>query len=1414
MRLASEKLWEWILYDIGDIAEPRNRATAFFAFNREDARFRTVEQLAGFMIANIVARNQQVEEIRPIYDMLLAQRAWTAQDLLQAFFSCHGTPTLRPMAFMIACLEECDDSIYQLLDLIAKLSSLSERPFRFILTSTSGVEDRLNRELVKWPTIDIATFQRGGWEWSLSFDSRYGLDMRLLLEKKPVYAHFATELRDLLGRFGPDDRLGDLILRWLIHGKQNNSRAGVKRTLAAIPSLTYDSFLEMVVASFGVREKRARDVLKWVTFAYEPLTTFELGIGVELSQGTDEDDLEDVYFDEVQEDVKQFTMVFAYRDHDVRFWHVWKQYRTPPTPEEAAAGHGELARMCLRYLGFPSVIKRIRQMCDCYVSLDLDQPPPMRPRDDLVSYAVLYWPKHYALAGQSKPKDEAVGFFQDKAVRNAWWSARYVLSNHMVRLNRGYISPLPTAAMTGLEDVVAVLLETERSDPHFAANAGMALVEAVRDGHGSTAKLIIHASRPGQDDLRDAISAAAASGDESTLNRLIRLALEEDGFAWPAGLFSRVAWLGHVGSARLLLDAGIKMSRVGATYTSSPLHAAVQARQKDMVRLLLAAKCDPEVEDQFGYTPLARAACQGCPEIVHMLIAAGADTETATNGGIKPIQLAVLHAKHKAVRALLEGGADADAGAEDDPAPESDSASVAEAALLEDKVSAKALPLAAINGYTECVRALLDHGANVKATLDRRTALWHAAYGGHFEISRLLLEKGADPNEHPDSHDPVLTAVIGSGLSGGELIALVELLIQHGARVDQQDKAGGWQGNPNPLSRAAGRGNLQLVQLLLDKGAPPNIGAGVTDTPLYVAAFEGDEEIVNLLLDKGADVNTPCTWDWTPLHAAYDKVKIVKILLDRGADINKVSQTGTVTYLAAKHNQEDVLRELLEHSTKPELDLQLAYQPERNLSEDEDGMTPLCIACKKGYVNIMNLLLSNKANANHRTKDGSFPLEFCLDTEGESPLAVMEALLEFRPILTLADDHGNTVLHNVSNTTDVGVVKMLYTAGANINVINKVGKSPLILAVEADNATVARFLIEKGADTNVYSAETGTILNTMARRRGPWEVFEAAVKAGADVSLAHQKGYKETLLHSAMGGFWDEDTEKIVRYLLDEAKVDPNERCNDEVFGYPIIKCARLQYTDALRLLLDHGADPNVEDAQGRRAIHMAAFRYWDFMDLLIEKRADPIPRTKSGMSPLHFAAASTSYFEEIFENLRRVIEGGPEGDDESPPAGRDAADGSQISQEKRGGQQDDTAKPKLDVNDPDRDGWTPLMWMSKGNFSGSDTIRNLVQQGADLWVTAPVLDISGNDREWSPLKAARYYGSDERVYEALTPEEKRRVLPDGRTEEWDDARHETPMAVYIAGISCDHCLMVSIPRNRLPMRSTRTDAAYRTQSG
>jgi Ankyrin repeats (3 copies)/Ankyrin repeat len=92
------------------------------------------------------------------------------------------------------------------------------------------------------------------------------------------------------------------------------------------------------------------------------------------------------------------------------------------------------------------------------------------------------------------------------------------------------------------------------------------------------------------------------------------------------------------------------------------------------------------------------------------------------------------------------------------------------------------------------------------------------------------------------------------------------------------------------LHTAARTGNLQIVRVLLDKGADVHLSCGKNGTALDCAAAGGYLEVVKLLLDHGSDAGANNEESGTPLHhAAKSSIngpEIVSLLLAKGADVN------------------------------------------------------------------------------------------------------------------------------------------------------------------------------------------------------------------------------------------------------------------------------------------------------------------------------------------------------------------------------------------------------------------------------------------------------------------------------------------------------------------------------------------------
>src|ERR1035438_8948319 len=183
-------------------------------------------------------------------------------------------------------------------------------------------------------------------------------------------------------------------------------------------------------------------------------------------------------------------------------------------------------------------------------------------------------------------------------------------------------------------------------------------------------------------------------------------------------------------------------------------------------------------------------------------------------------------------------------------------------------------------GHRELVALLLAHGADAQRR-DKSGAspMENAAGGRHAEVLELLIAAAGPAAAETGA---LLTE---AALKGQTDIA--DLLIAKGANVDARDKSGA-----TPLHQAALKGNLAFATLLLQHGADVNARDRDGATPLHNAALSGGSEMAALLLDKGATVNAREAGDAesgaTPLYlaAAWGRTSIVELLVARGADVN------------------------------------------------------------------------------------------------------------------------------------------------------------------------------------------------------------------------------------------------------------------------------------------------------------------------------------------------------------------------------------------------------------------------------------------------------------------------------------------------------------------------------------------------
>ena len=178
----------------------------------------------------------------------------------------------------------------------------------------------------------------------------------------------------------------------------------------------------------------------------------------------------------------------------------------------------------------------------------------------------------------------------------------------------------------------------------------------------------------------------------------------------------------------------------------------------------------------------------------------------------------------------------------------------------------------AAKGENARVQELLDKGVSVNMRGgDRNTPIMEAAYGGHLDTVKLLLDHGADLSAKKNDGASPLTLTPNKDI--------LELFKNVSALVD-----------------AAGKGDNQVAKALIDRGTPVNGLDQAGQSALTEACWSGKTEMVKLLLEKGADPNIKKSDGATPLSLATGQ-KHPEIVVLLNAAIAKQSK-GTPTPLA------------------------------------------------------------------------------------------------------------------------------------------------------------------------------------------------------------------------------------------------------------------------------------------------------------------------------------------------------------------------------------------------------------------------------------------------------------------------------------------------------------------------------------
>lgn len=162
-------------------------------------------------------------------------------------------------------------------------------------------------------------------------------------------------------------------------------------------------------------------------------------------------------------------------------------------------------------------------------------------------------------------------------------------------------------------------------------------------------------------------------------------------------------------------------------------------------------------------------------------------------------------------------------------------------------------------------------------------------------------------------------------------------------------------------------------------------------------------------------------------------------------------------------------------------------------------------------------------------------------------------------------------------------VTRLLNSGASANAYSKEGDRAIFHAVKSGNKDIARLLLERGADPNVsYNDATGSPLDSAVSAGDP-EMVSLLIKWKAGVNYKMRGAH--TALHTACMQKESEQASAIITLLL-QSGADVNAVTHMGVT--PLMNAVEADNTSAVRILLQRGADPRIQNIKGRTALDIA----------------------------------------------------------------------------------------------------------------------------------------------------------------------------------------------------------------------------------
>jgi len=516
---------------------------------------------------------------------------------------------------------------------------------------------------------------------------------------------------------------------------------------------------------------------------------------------------------------------------------------------------------------------------------------------------------------------------------------------------------------------------------------------------------------------------------------------------------------GDLATVKRLLAKDPSLARCHHAYRK-PVYFAVRENRIDVVALLLDLDPDPAglaVNDSL----IEIARDRGSLEMEQLLERKFAERFGASARG-EPVAAAIRNRDLPKVRALLDATPD----------------------LLEagDKRSCRPIHWAVMTRQINVIDELLKRGADINARRSDGGRPIHLTNGDYnFRGWRDVPEDW--PTKPREVYDHLVRCGanidLGMACATGNLSRVRELLDQDPSLVNQvSDYNSYYIGCGAPIKNAAASGHIEVVQLLLERGADPNLpeeGIAPDGHALHSAVVRGHIEVVRLLLKHGAHPNVEVESSADTLSAAlatagYSYVKpnaeMVELLCSHGASrgVHLLAYSGDVLTAAA------------------------VFAANPALANDPDA---LANAASEGKESFVRLMLRYQPDLPRR-------VEFPGWAVGAKTRELNELLFEHGMNPSAPDWLGITPLHHFARNGDLEKAALFLDRGADLHARDEdISSTPLGWAAKFGKKAMAELLLQHGAKPNLPDDPPWATPLSWATRRGHSDMVELLRQHGA-----------------------------------------------------------------------------------------------------------------------------------------------------------------------------------------------------------------------------------------------------------------------------------------------------------------------------